>query len=169
MVSLLLGASIAYADAPLPSDPQVPTLGHRTLKGTVTKLENGSLLLRTEEGTLRNFSTKNIKEVEKVQGLKEGDVLVLELDEGNQIIHIDRLSEQSGPQGPAPHKTVTGHVEKYDPIERKLTLKLEDGTTQAFALKPPANIKAASLEQGMVVVMEIDEDNNQVMDLHVEK
>lgn len=166
LIGALLGTSIAYADAPVPSDPQVPETAHRTLHGTVTKIENGMLFLRTEEGTIRNFSTKNIKEVEKVRNLKEGDALVLEFDEGNQIIHIDRLSEHDALSEAERHQTVAGHVEAYDPLARTLTLKLRDGTTRSFELKPSASLKAAGLKKGTVVVMEIDEDNDQVMDLH---
>ncbi|MEW6325362.1 MAG: hypothetical protein AB1515_08245 [Nitrospirota bacterium] len=175
--SLLCLASAGESGAPV-SDP-LRKEAHRTLSGTVTNLKDGMLSIRTEEGTVRDFSVKQLEQTENVAEIKLGDRLVLELDENNMIIHVDRLGEST-----PPHQTVAGRVLRAcvgvrapadlgrncpDPAERSVTLKLPDGTTQTYHLKMPASVKMLSIEPGTDVVMEIDEDNNLVMDFHVRK
>lgn len=150
---------------------------HRNVTGEVDRIEDGMIFLKTEEGTTRNFGVKDAKK-EGLKGLKPGDRITLELDEGNEIADIHKedsvaKGEQNG--APAPegkgglsqdqHRSITGTIEAFDPIQRKVTVKTEDGQSQSFELKNPAISKLNGIEKGTKVTLEIDEENR-VMDAH---
>lgn len=152
---------------------------HRNVTGEVARIEDGMIFLKTEEGTTRNFGVKDANK-EGLKGLKAGDRVTLELDEGNEIADIHKEDavakgnqNQNGASAPegkggvsqGQHRSITGTIEAFDPIEKKVTVKSEDGQSQSFELKNPAISKLNGIEKGTKVTLEIDEENR-VMDAH---
>jgi Cu/Ag efflux protein CusF len=127
---------------------------HRTLNTEVTDIKGDMIFYKTEEGTTRNVSRQVVEKFEKVENVKVGDKLVMEFDEGNQVIRINR----------ADRSKVSGQIVKFDPTEKKVTLKLKDGTTQTYTVIPPVASKMAGLPEGTNVALDIDEKNNFVKD-----
>jgi Cu/Ag efflux protein CusF len=98
-----------------------------------------------------------------------GEHLVMELDEGNQIIDVDRVAEgEIGEMGKF-HKTVAGEVVKIDPAKKRVTLKLKDGASRTYRMKDAAATKMGGVKAGTAVVMEIDEENHLVNDFDVKR
>lgn len=145
----LLIAAMGY-----PADPP----GHRVLNVIVTDIKGDTLFYKTEEGTTRNIGVKIVEQYEKIENVRVGDPLVMEFDEGNQVIRINRPDR----------RTVTGAVTKFDPTERKVTLKLKDGRSETYTLIPPAATKMGTVSEGTNVVLDIDVKNNFVKDFHKE-
>ncbi|MBI3802156.1 MAG: hypothetical protein HY282_00135 [Nitrospirae bacterium] len=159
----------------LPLTNQIP---HRTVKGVVDRIDDkGMISVKTDEGTIRSFGVTDAKK-EGIQSLKPGDRITLELDEGNLIsdIHKGDATAKGDTQGTispegkggsthADHHSVTGTVELFDPIQRKVTVKTEDGQSQSFEIKMPIVNKLNGVSKGTKVTLEIDEQNR-VMDVH---
>ncbi len=156
MVVTLLIASAGYSE-------NSENKGHRILNVTVTKITEDMLFFETEEGTTRNASLKVVEKYEKVRNLKVGDQLVMEFDEGNQIIRINR------PGNPSDRFTVSGQVVEFDPTGKKVTLKLKDGTTHTYTMIPPARSKMSGVPKGTTVLLDIDEKNDLVKDFERQK
>jgi hypothetical protein len=140
---------------------------HRRVEGTVQKITKDSFVLKTEEGTLRNFSFKEV-EKEEVGDIKIGDRLVVEFDEGNQIVDIDRMEGEMGEAGER-HPVVTGEIVGFDRTKKEVTLKLKDGKSQSYQMKDAAATKMSGVKIGTVVLMELDEENNLVNDFDVKR
>lgn len=159
-------------DLPLTND-----IPHRTVAGVVERVEeNGMISVKTEEGTIRSFGVTDAKK-EGLKALKPGDPVTLELDEGNLIADIHQgtaiakgsepgiAPEGKGGSTPEQHRSVTGAIELFDPIQRKVTVKTEDGQSQSFEIKMPVVNKLNGVSKGAKVTLEIDEQNR-VMDVH---
>ncbi len=161
------------APPPNPGDQQA----HREVTGEVDRIEDGMVFLKTEEGTIRNFGVKDAKK-EGLKSLKTGDRVTLELDEGNEIADIHKENsmakgdekDTTRPEGKGglsqdQHRSITGRVESFNPIDRSVTLKTEDGQSHTFEVKNPAISKLNGVEKGAKVTLEIDEQNR-AMDAH---
>lgn len=178
--SFLLSIAVtAHAGDLLDGGPKLnPTTDqklHRQVTGQVDRVEDGMIFLKTEEGTTRNFGVKDAQR-EGLKSLQKGDRITIELDEGNEIADIHKEgavakgdqavgSEGKGGQGQGEHRSVVGTIETFDPIQKRVTLKTEDGQSQSFELKNPAVSKLNGIEKGTKVTLEIDEQNR-VMDAH---
>lgn len=128
--------------------------GHRTLDVTVTDIKGEMLFYKTSEGSTRNISVKIVEEYERVEDVKVGDKLVMEFDEGNQVIRVNRPNRF----------TVPGQLVQYDEMKRTVTLKLKDGRSQTYAVIPPVAIKMATVPAGTKILLDIDLKNNFVKD-----
>lgn len=150
---------------------------HRRVTGEVDRLEDGMVFLKTEEGTVRKFGITDAKK-EGLKGLKPGDRITLELDEGNEIadIHKEAKVAEGGRNGANDnegkgglsqdkHRSITGTLESFNAMERKVTIKTEEGQSQSFELKNPAISKLTGVTPGTEVTLEVDEQNR-VMDAH---
>lgn len=93
---------------------------------SVDKISGDSISLKTEKGGERSLS---IKETEKegIFNLKEGDKLYLEIDEGNQIVDIDRLTAEGHLDHPEDHQTVIGELVRYEKANREVMIRVEGG------------------------------------------
>ncbi|MEW6324254.1 MAG: hypothetical protein AB1515_02595 [Nitrospirota bacterium] len=170
----------AAVDSPA-SSPQ-PDEGSRIVLGTVTKTGSAMSSISTEEGTVRHYSTKQLKQTEKIPDVRVGDQLAIVLNNHNLITHIDQAAHDRRPL----HRTVMGQlvtacvgwkgaadqgiVEKScgDPeTRRSVTLKHEDGTLHTYMMKMAASMKVLPIEPHAHVAMEIDEANDHVMDFTV--
>ena len=148
--ALLMMGTLFMATTGHPADPAA----HRTLNVTVTDIKGGMLFYKTEEGTTRNTSLKIVEKYEKIENVKVGDQLIMEFDEGNQVIRINRPDRL----------TVSGQLMKYDSQERKVTLKLKDGKSETYTVIPPVASKLAAVPEGANLVLDIDAKNNFVKD-----
>jgi hypothetical protein len=154
----ILAAALLISAAGYSADEPLQQKGNRTLNVTVADIKGDMLFYRTDEGTVRNVALKLVEKYEKVGRVKVGDPLVMEFDEGNQLIKVSRPGESSD------NFTVSGQVLGVDSAANKVTLKLEDGTTKVYSMIPPAGLKMAAVPKGTTVVLNIDAKNNLVKD-----
>lgn len=150
-----------YAGQLLAADE--PAKGHRELTGTIQKIDGSMISVKTSEGTTRNFTLREGNR-EGLGALKQGDKVVLEMDEGNQIvdIHPEGMLSSKGEHG---HRSVTGTVEKFSQSDKTMKLKTKDGKTESFGVKDSALAKLGNLKEGTQITLEVDEQNR-VMDAH---
>lgn len=159
-IALLALVSIAAFAA----DPaQLDRKAHRTVTGTIQKITSDAIFVKTQEGTVRNFGIKEAK-TEGMKDFKAGDPVLVEFDEGNQIIDIEKVSPGEMKGHKDPHAVVTGTVTGFDRVKKTVSLKLPDGTTKTYELKDAAATKMSGVKTGTKVAMEIDEENNLAMD-----
>ena len=135
---------------------------HHTLNGTVKEIRGGEVAVKLETGPIRRFGVVEAKK-EGIKSLKEGDKVALELNEANLIVDIHK--EGTMAQSQEQHRSVAGTVEQFDPLQRRVTVKTEDGKTETFEIKMPIIAKLSGIEQGAKITMEIDEQNR-VADVH---
>jgi hypothetical protein len=158
VVLFILMGTFFMTSAGYSAEEQLKKEGNRILNVTVTDIKGDMLFFKTEEGTTRNISLKVVQKYEKVRNVKVGDQLIMEFDEGNQVIRINR------PGNSTDRSTVSGQVVKFDSVGNKVTLKLMDGTTHTYTMIPPAGLKMSAVPKGTSVVLDIDEKNNLVKD-----
>lgn len=155
--------SIGYAgDLPgARSQPSGSTIGQgqRNVIGTVSSVTANMLAVKTEEGSTRSFTVKTAA-ADLVTKLEPGDRVLLEMDEGNQIIGIHDIGEK--------HQLVRGEVTGIDQTKKILTLKLRNGTSQSYGMKEAMAGKMNNISAGAVVTLMIDPRNNLAMDVQVE-
>jgi hypothetical protein len=135
---------------------------HEYLTGNVDKITDGAVFLKTDEGALREFSLKEVKQ-EKIKGLAVGDRLQLEINEGDQIIDIGRV-RPGGLERNERVRVVEGKIERYDPLKKLLTFKHGDGTSRIYHLKDAAATRMNDVKTGGRVTLELDLKNNMVED-----
>jgi hypothetical protein len=140
--------------------------GHREVAGTIQTINEDSVVLKTDEGSIRKFSVLESRK-EGLRDLKAWDRIFLKMDDGNQIIAIDRSGKDETGKSMEAHQTVTGGVERFDPASATVVLKLKDGSTQSFKMKDAAAAKMGSVAPGTSVKMEIDEESR-IMDFERE-
>jgi hypothetical protein len=156
LAALLTGSAGDSAGEPL--DRSLKDQGHRLLNVTVTDIKGDTLFYKTEEGTVRNVALKIVEQQEKVGRVNVGDQLVMEFDEGNQLIRASR------PDVSFKRLTVSGQIVGVDSAANKVVLKLENGKTQTYTMIPPASLKMAAVPKGTTVLLDIDPKNNFVKD-----
>jgi hypothetical protein len=149
------------------ADAASEQLGHRTVTGTISKLTSEMIVLKTNEGTTRSFTVKEMKR-EGIGGLSVGDQVTLSLDEGNQIVDIDKKSSGGPSVGESEHRSVTGNVMTFDRVKKEVTLKEKGGKSQTYSLKDPAATKMANIKTGTQITMYIDEENGSIMDFDLQ-
>ncbi|MGB3940482.1 MAG: hypothetical protein WBK96_03195 [Candidatus Manganitrophaceae bacterium] len=157
---VLFALSISYAEE-MPGSSQHSTSdpGHRNVVGTVTKTTTDMISVEMTEGTVRNFTVKAAAR-EGITKLKTGDRVLLEFDEGNQIINIIDIGER--------HQLVKGAVMSVDQVKQMITLKLKDGTSQSFKMKAAMAGKMNNIKTGADVTLMIDQHNKSAMDAHID-
>jgi hypothetical protein len=157
--ALVSGQSVIAAETQTPAGQ----MGHRTVSGVVTKATHDMISLKTSEGTVRNFTFKEARK-EGIGGLSVGDKVTLELDEGNQIIDINKEAGISPGGVSGEHRSISGTVVKFDRVKKEVTLKLKDGKTQTYSMKDPAAAKMNNVKNGTPITIYLDEENSLVMD-----
>lgn len=158
---LTMIAQLFYAGQVMADDE--PSSGHREVSGTVEKVESGLISVKTEEGTTRTFTVSEGKR-ENVRSLKAGDKVVLEMDEGNQIVDIHREGSIIT-KGDHRHRSIAGTLKMFSRTDKKIIIESNDGETESFLVKDSAASKLGSIKEGAQVTLEIDEQNR-VMDVH---
>lgn len=139
-----------------------PAKGHREVTGTIEKIQGNLISVKTQEGSTRNF-TLNEGKREGFEALKPGDKVVLEMDEGNQIVDIHL--QGMGASGDHGHRSITGTIEKFNRDDKTMTILTQEGKTENFGVKDSALAKVGSVKEGMQITLEVDEQNR-IMDVH---
>jgi Cu/Ag efflux protein CusF len=157
---VLFTLTIAHADMPNNGSEQRPGQTHKSVVGTVNKATEEMLTLQIDGGTTtRNFTVKSAAR-EGIIGLKKGDRVVLEFDEGNQIVDIIHIG--------AKHQLVHGSVMGVDKERSLITIQFEDGKSQSFRMKEAMAAKMNNIKKGAEVTMMVDQHNNSAMDVHID-
>ena len=139
---------------------------HQYVVGTVSAIKGKTVFLDTETGN-RSLSKKEF-ETEQISNIREGDRFLLEIDEGNQIIDLDRIMGPGIESHPEGHQTLKGNLVSYDRKYKIIILKLSNGTAASYKLKEVAATKINHVKLGSVVEIEIDEENGFVNDFLVD-
>jgi cold shock CspA family protein len=162
LVLAMMMAQVFYAGHVMAADE--PAKGHREVIGTVQKVEGDLISVKTGEGTTRNFTVKEGQR-EGFKSMKPGDQVVLEMDEGNQIvdIHPKGMLSSKGTHG---HRSITGTVENFSRSDKTMKVKTKEGKTESFGIKDSALAKLGSIKEGSQITVEVDEQNR-VMDAHL--
>ena len=135
---------------------------HHLITGTVKEIRGDEVAVTLETGPVRRFGVVEAKK-EGIRSLKAGDVVTLEVNEANLIVDIHKGGTVA--QNQQQHRSVAGTVERFDPLQKRVTVKTEAGKTETYELKMPVVAKLSGIDQGEKVTMELDE-NNLVMDVH---
>lgn len=167
-VSSAKGADSLKSGFRLPSS--APTPHHRVIAAEVQRMNRGVVFVKTQEGTLRNFSIEEAKK-EGISSLQKGDRLLLEIDEGNLIIDMQKQeaaakAARSPESGTIGHpQTIKGALDSFDPLDRKVSIRLGSGETQSFEVKVPVLTKLNGVTQGAHITLIVDEQGR-VKDAH---
>jgi len=144
---------------------------HRTIMAEVQKINRGLVYVKTQEGTTRSFPIEEAKK-EGIPWIQKGDLLTLEIDEGNLIIDIHKQEavaktvESAGRIAAGHrHQMVRGAVDAFDPLAKKVSLRIDNGDTQTFEVKVPVLTKLNGVRPGTRIALEVDEEGR-VMDAH---
>jgi Cu/Ag efflux protein CusF len=149
--------------APRDVHPSISTpTPHHRIEGTVEKIEGDMISLKLETGVTRRSGVVEAKK-EGIKSLKEGDQVALEVNEANLI--VDMHKDGAMAQNKEKHRSVVGTVEQFDPLQKKVTIKTEEGKSETYEIKMPVVAKLSGINQGAKVTVEIDEQNR-VMDVH---
>lgn len=135
---------------------------HHMINGTVKSIEGDMVSVKLETGVTRRFGVAEAKK-EGIKSLKEGDKVSLQVNEANLIVDIHKDGAMA--QNQRQHRSIVGTVEQFDPLQKKVTVKTDQGKTETFEIKMPIIAKLSGIEQGTKVTMEIDEQNL-VTDVH---
>jgi hypothetical protein len=164
--------SFVRAEEPAEALPQ-PGLkppGNEKVIGTVEKITDGMVFLKTANETIRTFSVKQ-EQRERIKGLRAGDRIRLEVNEGDQVINVEKVSGGGVPGGKKGYRLITGEIVKFDPTKKSVTLRLKDGKRHAYRMKDAATTKMIDvkddLKEGASVTLEIDRKNSLIEDFSV--
>ncbi len=157
---VLFAFTVAQADMPSGGSEQRPGQTHKSVVGTVNKATEEMLTLQIDGGTTtRNFTVKSAAR-EGIAGLKKGDRVVLEFDEGNQIVDIIHIGVK--------HELVHGSVMGVDKERSLITIQFEDGKSQSYKMKEAMAAKMNNIKKGTEITMMVDQHSNSAMDVHVD-
>ena len=153
-----------YAEESVGGDHQksVPKL-HRYVTGTVSKISDGAVSLQIGKETQLNFSIKDIQ-LEKIEGLKVGDRITLELDEVDRIIDINRAADRGIKGYGEGLILITGEVVSFEPQTKTVNLKLEDEFLRSYRMSDGAAAKMKDIKKGTRIIMGINKVSGRVED-----
>jgi len=149
--STAYGGDLVVGDPYLqPKDPS----SHRSLTATVMRVESGMVFLRTEERTIRNVAVTEAKR-DGMSSLQPGDQVDLILDRGNSVLAI------APPRGTGAFigDDVTGTVQRFDGLNKRITLKTVEGEVQNFQLRNAVATKLYGVKKGRTIALEMDGQN----------
>lgn len=161
LLVLAMIAQVFYAGQVMADDD--PASGHREVSGTIEKVESDLISVKTTEGTTRSFTVNEGKR-EEIRSFKPGDKVVLEMDEGNQIVDIHREGAIIT-EGDHRHRSIAGTLKMFSRTDKKIIIESNDGGTESFLVKDSAASKLGSIREGTRITLEVDEQNR-VMDVH---
>lgn len=133
-----------------PMDPS----SHRSITATVKKVASDLVFLRTEERTIRTHGMKEVRK-DGMASIKPGDQVDLILDRGNSVLAL------APPRGTGAYigDEVTGTVQRFDWLNKRITLKTEEGDIQSLELRDAVVTKLIGIDKGELIVLEMDGQN----------
>lgn len=114
---------------------------------TIQRIEDGMVFFKMDDGTLRNFGIKDAKR-EGLKEFKPGDLVSVEIDDDNEILHINRAA--------------AGTVEAFDPMKKVITIKVGHGKEQTFLMDDAVATRTNGIRRGTGVKVEVDKDGRVV-------
>lgn len=127
--------------------------------GTVSQASEETISLEMEGGTTRHFTMKGPGKSEVI--LHPGDRILLEFDEGNQIIDMIHIG------GKHQLALIHGEVVSVDSDKKVVTLKLKNGTSQFYKMKEEVAEKMTDIKKGTAITVMVDQQNHSIIDAHV--
>lgn len=127
--------------------------------GTVSQASKETISLEMEGGTTRHFTMKGPGKSAAIP--HPGDRILLEFDEGNQIIDIINIG------GKHQLALIHGEVVSVDSDKKVVTLKLKNGTSQFYKMKEEVAEKMTDIEKGTAITIMVDPQNHSIVDAHV--
>ena len=160
---LALSSSTAYSGDLLVGDPYLQPKdpsSHRSLNATVIRVTHDMVFLRTEERTVRNLAMKEVSGA-GISSLRPGDKVDLILDRGNSILDITEPGGKGGFSG----NEVTGTVQGFDWMNKRVTLETEMDGIRSIELRDAVATKLNGVKKGRVIILELD-GKNRVIDAY---
>lgn len=159
MLILTITAPVFYAGPTFAV--KVDASGHRELSATVNRVASGLVSVKTEEGTTRYFT---LKEAERngLPSMNLGDRVLIEMDEGNQIIDIHGEKSHRVHAPSVGEREISATVKKID--GGLISVKTEVGTTRYFTVKEAVRKGLGSMSLGSELRLVIDA-GNQITDI----
>lgn len=96
--------------------------------------------------------------------MRPGDKVVLEIDEGNQIVDVHRQKTVSSDRKHR-HRSIGGMLKMFSRSDGKVIVELNDGGTESFLVKDSAASKLGSIREETKITLEVDEEKR-VMDVY---
>jgi hypothetical protein len=155
LISLVLASSVslAYGGDIMVGDPYLQpkdSSSHRVLRATVIRLDSDMVFFRTEEKTIRNLGIKDVNK--DITSLALGDKADLILDRGNAILGVT----EPGGKGGFGVNEITGTVQRFDRLNKRITLKTETGEIQNIELRDAVATKLFGIKKGKSISLEMD-------------
>lgn len=152
---LVFGVCLLLPARAVLADEGHSTSSHKKVSGTV-KRKAGGPTVETSDGASYQLSDKIAKEF-GVEPFKEGEQVLVTLDENNAIIDVHRKGEKSK------HRMVTGKLIHVGRMKDEIKLQTDDGE-KVFPLLHQET-KTKPLPEGTMVTVELNEAGA-VIDLH---
>jgi hypothetical protein len=113
-----------------------------------------TVFLRTEERTIRNIGVNEMQR-DGMSTIRPGDQVDLILDRGNSVLAI------APPRGTGAYigDEITGTVQRFDILNKRIALKTEEGDIQSLALRGTVATKLNGVGKGTPIVLEMDGQN----------
>ena len=124
---------------------------HKSITATVKRIVSDTVFLRTKERAIRNLGVTEVKR-DGMPSLQPGDKVDLILDRGNSVLAI------APPDGTGAFigDDVTGTVQHFDILNKRIALKTEEGEIQRFELRGAVATKPTGITQGRKILLEMD-------------
>jgi hypothetical protein len=134
-----------------PNDPS----SHRNITATVTRVASDMVFFKTDAGTIRTYGMKDVKR-DGMPSIKPGNQVDLILDaRANTILAV------APPHGTGAYigDEVTGTVQRFDWVDRRITLNTGKGEIQSFEVRAAVVTKLIGVDKGSPVTLEMDGHN----------
>ncbi len=132
---------------------------HKHLATTVEKIRSGLVFFKPTAGLQHRAVSVHKAERMGLNEAKEGDEVVLVIDESNLLIDLHRKGVQ-----PAGHRLIGGKLTYADPLWEVIEITNAEGK-QTFAMDEASGSKLSMLKEGNRVVAELNEDN-EIVDIY---
>lgn len=126
---------------------------HKHLATTAQKIQSGLVFFKPAAGLQHRAVSVHKVERMGLYEAKEGDEVILVIDESNMLIDLHKKGTQ-----PAGHRLIAGKLTDADPFWEVIEITNAEGK-QTFAMDEAAGSKFSVLTEGKLVRAELNEDN----------
>jgi hypothetical protein len=126
---------------------------------TVEKIQSGLMFFNPAAGLQHRAVSVHKAERMGLYEAKEGDEVILVIDESNMLIDLHKKGTQ-----PAGHRLIAGKLTYADPFWEVIEITNAEGK-QTFAMDEAAGSKLSVLKEGNLVRAGLNEDN-MVVEIH---
>lgn len=158
LLVLATSYSTAYADHSKVGEPYLQPndpSSHRSITATVTRVASDMIFFQTDAGTIRTYGMKEVRR-DGMPSIKPGDQVDLILDaRANTILAV------APPHGTGAYigDEVTGSLQRFDWVDRRITLETGKGEMQSFEVRAAVVTKMIGVDKGSPVTLEMDGHN----------